>query len=414
MRTCWATFQAYLQRRLIENLAKRAGGVGGRAPNLCMAGGCALNVVWNGAIRKSGIFNEVFVPPFPNDAGSALGQACAMQVVRGGMLALNWSVYAGPELIPGDVPVGWRAKSCTPVDLARLIHEVGEPVVVLHGRAEIGPRALGNRSILARADSAAMKDRLNLIKQREPYRPVAPICVEEAAPQYFDPGTPDPFMVFNHDVRPEWRERLAAIMHVDGSARLQTVSAEQNPVIHAVLSAGWRAWRRPRFCATLAPITSDAASFPTSRPPLPGNGVRFVWSDGTLYEKRSRRGGGRLMDIAVIGIACRLPGAGDFTAYRRLLREGRVAIGQIAPQRIASCGLPADARYMTAGYLDDIDLFDAGPPSEWRTTMRRRLDPQQRLGLEIAVEAIEDAGYPGMSAGRRGPASSVASSRACI
>jgi carbamoyltransferase len=277
------TFQAYLQERLITGLKRRMERLAAPPKNLCMAGGCALNVVWNRAIRSAGIFDEVFVPPFPNDSGSALGQACAKAFVQTGNPHLSWSVYAGPELKKGEMPDGWTQRRCTPEELARILHEQGEACVVLHGRAEIGPRALGNRSILAPASSLRIKDLLNQIKIREAYRPVAPICIEASAPTYFDPGTPDPYMVFNHELRPQWREDLAAIMHLDGSARLQTVSAEQNPIVHQILTAYGQLSGMPVLCNTSANL-KGCGFFPDAGSAMRWGGTQLVWSEGILFE----------------------------------------------------------------------------------------------------------------------------------
>jgi predicted NodU family carbamoyl transferase len=138
-----------------------------------MAGGCALNIKWNTMIRRSEIFEDVWIPPFPNDSGAAIGTAYCELFHQRHAPALNWNMYSGPRISTGNVPPGWRARPCAEHELAQLLHREGEPVVVLSGRAEIGPRALGNRSILAPATDAAMQDRLNIVKNRAAYRPAA-------------------------------------------------------------------------------------------------------------------------------------------------------------------------------------------------------------------------------------------------
>ena len=140
-----ATFQAYLGDRLLTRLAtevERA--FPGTRPNLVMAGGCALNIKWNTLIRSSGLFREVFIPPFPNDAGAALGTA-ACEMFQRGRLALDWELNLGPAITTGMLPAGWRAQPCDERQVAALLHGTGEPVVVLSGRAELvrAPSATG-------------------------------------------------------------------------------------------------------------------------------------------------------------------------------------------------------------------------------------------------------------------------------
>ena len=115
--------------------------------------------------------------------------------------------------------------------MAKIIRDFDEPISFLQDRAELGSRALGNRSILSQASNSEMKNILNKIKHREDYRPIAPICMEEYAPEVFKPGTPDPFILFDHQVRDNWRGKIPAIKHLDGSARLQTVNKNENKLI---------------------------------------------------------------------------------------------------------------------------------------------------------------------------------------
>ena len=246
------SFHHFLEDVLVDRLRKKLSRFPGRAPNLCFAGGCALNIKWNSALRESGLFEGVYVPPFPNDSGSALGQACAKQFHDNGTMSIEWSVYSGPMLNASDPGDDWQRAPCTPGELAALLHETGEPVVFLNGRAELGPRALGNRSILAPATDPRMKQRLNEMKKREDYRPIAPICIEEDAPRVFDPGVPDPFMLFDHDVRDEWLDRIPAVVHLDGSARLQTISRADNAVVYGVLAAYRDLSGIPLLCNTSA------------------------------------------------------------------------------------------------------------------------------------------------------------------
>ncbi|MGK4579916.1 carbamoyltransferase N-terminal domain-containing protein [Kitasatospora sp. HPMI-4] len=280
-----ASVHAFLGRALVDGLATRIAADGRGTRNLCLIGGCALNIKWNRDIRASGVADQVWIPPFPNDAGSALGTACCELLRMGGSPALEWDTYAGPALGVTEVLPGWEARKCTPADLAAWLHESGDPVVVLHGRAELGPRALGHRSILAPAVSPDMKGRLNEVKGRERYRPVAPICLEARAPEVFSPGTPDPYMLFDHDVREDWRELVPAVCHLDGTARVQTVGPRDDTLIFEVLTEYERLSGVPLLCNTSANL-NGSGFFPDVRSAMEWGKVPAVWSDGTLYERR--------------------------------------------------------------------------------------------------------------------------------
>ena len=281
--TVLCSFQEYLSRLLQQGLrrAMQADPTLDGMP-LCLSGGCHLNIKWNASLRESGLFEGVWVPPFPNDAGSALGTACAEMVRVTGQSRLDWSEFAGPALRwDGVIPDGWEARPCDIAGLARLLHEENEPVVVLSGRAELGPRALGHRSIIAPAVSASMRDTLNRLKRREGYRPVAPICLEEYASDVFSPGTRDPYMLFDHDVRPEWLDRVPAIVHVDGGARLQTVDASNSPA-YELLRAYHALSGVPVLCNTSANHPGKGF-FPDPGSAMQWGETKYVWSEGTLF-----------------------------------------------------------------------------------------------------------------------------------
>jgi carbamoyltransferase len=277
-----ATVHKFLEQLLVTAAVQKIP----RGSNLCFTGGSALNIKWNSALRRSGHFADVWVPPFPNDSGSALGVACAEMALLYNRWALDWSVYSGPSIDPpSDLKPGWSARRITPQEVAALLHnEPRRPIVALNGRAEIGPRALGNRSILASAGIASNKTRLNDMKAREPFRPVAPICLERVAPRIFDPGTPDPYMLFDHLIRPEFWEHIPAVQHIDGTARLQTVNEDQNPLIHALLTEYERLSGIGLLCNTSANY-NGSGFFPDVESAMLWGQVSRIWSDGWLYER---------------------------------------------------------------------------------------------------------------------------------
>lgn len=214
--------------------------------NLCLAGGVALNSVMNGRIAKEGPFENIFVQPAANDAGTALGGALAVAHLRHGCdrVSNNELVYLGPEFTTEQCEAAARAAGLRierPSDLSGTVADAlasGAIIGWFQGRMEIGPRALGNRSILADPRGADTRDRLNhRVKHREAFRPFAPSVVAERAEEFFDMHGESPFMLMVCDVRPEQRSRVPAITHVDGTARVQTVRRDQNPRYYDLLDA---------------------------------------------------------------------------------------------------------------------------------------------------------------------------------
>jgi carbamoyltransferase len=221
---------------------------------LCMAGGVALNCSLNGVIRRSRLFDRVFVQPAAGDDGTALGAALYIQKVHDtGSQPRKMTVPLwGPEFeeeeirraLQDRVDCKW-AKADSFQELCRDVAERlagGEVVAWFQGRMEFGPRALGSRSILADPRDPKMRDRINrLVKKREAFRPFAPIVTSEAAREYFDiaPGEEEAFahMLYVTYVLPAYRNQLPAITHVDGSARVQTVSETHNPRLWHLLKA---------------------------------------------------------------------------------------------------------------------------------------------------------------------------------
>jgi len=202
---------------------------------LYISGGCGLNCDWNSAWRELGHFSSVFVPPCANDSGSALGTAIDALFAATGDPRIDWSVYCGLEFEHDSEPdpARWSRR---PVENAALADSIagGDVIAWVQGRYEMGPRALGNRSILAEPFSTATRDRLNEIKGREDYRPIAPVCRLEEVGSLFDRDFPDPYMLYFRRVAVD---TLGAVTHVDGSARAQTVTSESNRPLHDLLSA---------------------------------------------------------------------------------------------------------------------------------------------------------------------------------
>jgi hydroxymethyl cephem carbamoyltransferase len=200
---------------------------------LLISGGCGLNCDWNAAWRASGLFEDVFVPPCANDTGSAIGTAIDAMLQYTGQAKLSWTVYSGQDFVDDRPDLPDVVVRDLDLDEVAEFLVGGHTVAWVNGRCEIGPRALGNRSLLAAPFSRNMTTRLNAIKQREDFRPIAPICLEEDVERHFEWTGPSPYMLYFQMVRDR---RLAAITHVDGTSRVQTVRADQNPLVHGLLT----------------------------------------------------------------------------------------------------------------------------------------------------------------------------------
>jgi hydroxymethyl cephem carbamoyltransferase len=226
---------AYLTERIFNAFQQKARRHLPRDLPLLINGGCGLNCDWNTQWHRSGLFTDVFVPPCTNDSGSAIGTALDALAALGEPCRLRWSVDAGSDFEYDVVPSPsmWEQVSLDAVQLADRL-AAGDVVAWVQGRCEIGPRALGHRSLLADATQARSRDRLNAIKGREAYRPIAPCCREEDFYEYFDAVAMDPYMLHFAQVKtPE----LPAITHVDGYARAQAVSPVRSPRLHELLGA---------------------------------------------------------------------------------------------------------------------------------------------------------------------------------
>jgi carbamoyltransferase len=235
-----ATVQARLEEVLLELARWLHARTGHR--DLVLAGGVALNCVANSRLWREGPFERVWVQPAAGDSGTALGAALAVAGELGdrpgpmasAALGRGWDEEALEARLR---TAGVAYERCE--DVADTVAETlaGNGVVAwFQGRSEFGPRALGHRSLLADPRHPANLEKLNDIKGREQFRPVAPMVLAERAHEIFADGPiPSPYMLFTHRVRPGWPERIPAVVHVDGSARIQTVDRDAEPLVARML-----------------------------------------------------------------------------------------------------------------------------------------------------------------------------------
>ena len=209
---------------------------------LTLAGGVALNCVANTRIHAESDFAHVWVQPAAGDSGTALGAALAVATDLGETVAPMPTARLGREWSDDQITRALddaRVRYERPADFATTVGDAladNKLVGWFQGRAEFGPRALGSRSLLADPRQTANLERLNAVKGREQFRPVAPMVLADRAAEIFSRGPiPSPFMLFVHDVAEQWRDRIPAVTHVDGTARIQTVD-ESHPALHATIS----------------------------------------------------------------------------------------------------------------------------------------------------------------------------------
>ncbi|GGV72940.1 carbamoyltransferase [Streptomyces griseoloalbus] len=235
-----ASAQAVLEETLLDLVRWLHGRTHDRV--LALAGGVALNCVANSRIAREGPFSRVWVQPAAGDAGTALGGALLLSAdagdepepMTGADLGRDWSdAELGAWLKTAAVPFERPADIAATV--ARALADNGI-VAWFQGRGEYGPRALGHRSLLAHPGHAGNLERLNDVKGREQFRPVAPMVLADRAAEIFDGPLPSPYMLFVHDVAPAWRERIPAVVHVDGTARIQTVDPAREPLVARMLA----------------------------------------------------------------------------------------------------------------------------------------------------------------------------------
>ncbi|MBL6449600.1 carbamoyltransferase [Fulvivirga sp. 29W222] len=240
------SLQVVLEEILIEKVTYLYNEV--ESENLCLAGGVALNCVANGKVLKNTPFKNMFVQPASNDSGGALGAACQAHVqITGERPAQSriHQIYTGPSFSNDQISVvlGDFTKEALnyTTNEENLLDEVatrlkdGKVIGWFQGKMEFGPRALGNRSILADPRNPDMRDIINsMVKKREGFRPFAPAVIKEKCSEYFELDHESPFMLETCQVKPGMD--MPAITHVDGSARVQTVSLESNPRFYKLLS----------------------------------------------------------------------------------------------------------------------------------------------------------------------------------
>jgi carbamoyltransferase len=240
-----ASAQVCLEETLLD-LARWLHGATGEA-TLALAGGVALNCVANTRLHRETPFEHVWVQPAAGDAGTALGAALHLAQrgedpgrpvgpMPGAALGRGWDEdELRDRLDEAHLPYE------EPADIAETVaDELARDGVVawFQGRSEFGPRALGHRSLLAHPGRAENLERLNAVKGREEFRPVAPMVLADRAPDLFRGGPfPSPYMLFVHDVHPGWRDRIPAVVHVDGTARIQTVDPAAEPLVARMLAA---------------------------------------------------------------------------------------------------------------------------------------------------------------------------------
>jgi carbamoyltransferase len=272
---------------------------------LALAGGVALNCTANGRLMNAGLFDEIYVQPAAGDDGSALGAALYRASIHKEVKNERSPVpFYGPghsvqEIEQALAHFGDRihvtrfpslAETCA--HAARLIAD-GRVLAWYRGRMEFGPRALGHRSILADPGNPVMRDRINsMVKKREAFRPFAPAVSLEEVHRWFEtaPGTELPYMIMTVDVRPEHRQSLPAITHVNGSARVQTVAAKGNPEFHALLKAvgattGREMVLNTSFNVKGQPIVDTPAEAIDT---FLGTGIEYLFLDDFCVTRRTR------------------------------------------------------------------------------------------------------------------------------
>lgn len=238
------SLQKVLEERVIELtdwLQKETG-----EENLCMAGGVALNCVMNSAIKKHGSFKNIWVQPAAGDSGTSLGAAIWVDKQERQSTGREFEMthaYWGPQYEDSEIEtflkkwkINYRVMEDPATEAAEILAQ-NKVIGWFQGPMEFGPRALGSRSILASPIDPSMQNRLNEIKDREDFRPVAPVVIEEDAHEWFEQADYSPFMLFVYDVKQGKADTIPAVKHVDGTARIQTINKNQHPSYYRLLKA---------------------------------------------------------------------------------------------------------------------------------------------------------------------------------
>ena len=211
---------------------------------ICLSGGSALNIDMNSKILNSDGIDDIFIQPASSDAGTALGAALYVHhQYSSKKICTMEDAYLGPEIIHSEVEeylrnscIAYKQLSDVPNEIAKILSE-NKIVAWIQGRAEFGPRALGSRSLLANPTNPEMWKKLNKVKGREYWRPLAPSVIEEKTSNYFSNKKPkSPFMLLSSTVKNEQKEKIPAVVHVDGTARQQTVSKKSNQLYWDLLN----------------------------------------------------------------------------------------------------------------------------------------------------------------------------------
>ncbi len=239
-----AAVQQTLEEIVLALVKHYLGDAIARTKRLCYAGGVALNVKCNQRlIQMLGPGHELFVQPAANDSGTSLGAATQAAHIVGDRVQPMAHAYLGPEYSNDEIEAvlkqrGIAYQKCGSItDVAADLLARGEVVSWFQGRMEFGPRALGNRSILGNPASRGVADRINAqIKYRERWRPFCPSMLDTVAPEILQSSHPSPYMTFTFDVAEKWKSRIPEVVHEDGTARPQIVTAQSNPRYYELLT----------------------------------------------------------------------------------------------------------------------------------------------------------------------------------
>lgn len=253
---------------------------------ICLSGGCALNVLMNEKIRNK-YKVPVFVPPNPNDCGLGLGMI--LNEIK--QYPIKETLLCGPVIYDADkieeLSMGYKTKKVSIVNVAELIAD-GKIIGIINGRLECGPRALGNRSIVCDPGTKGMKDIINKkVKNREWFRPFAPSVQEERKRLYFEFDGQSPFMSFAPVVKEEWRSKLGAIVHIDSTSRIHTVTKENNEFFYNLLEEfykirGYGVLLNTSFNIKGKPILNTLEE---ALQVLNTTEMDYVYFEGTLFSK---------------------------------------------------------------------------------------------------------------------------------